>query len=86
MTKSNSKLSKLEFQNKSLQLVVRLVAVLGILFFFLVSLNMMGGAFKLFGKETAEKIISVTSSPFVGLFIGLLSTALVQSNHRYNSS
>jgi len=80
MSESSNKISKLEFESKSIQLVIRILAVLGILFFFLVSLNMMGGAFKLFGKETAEKIISVTSSPFVGLFIGLLSTALVQSS------
>jgi len=80
MGSSKNNLSKLEFQSKPLQVIVRVIAVLAILFFFLVSLNMMGGAFKLFGKETAEKIINLTSNPFVGLFIGLLSTALVQSS------
>ncbi|MFK7899552.1 MAG: Na/Pi symporter [Cyclobacteriaceae bacterium] len=79
MTTQN-KLSELEFQNKSVQLVARIIAVLGILFLFLVSLNMMSGAFKLFGKETAQCIIGVTQNPFVGLFIGLLATALVQSS------
>jgi sodium-dependent phosphate cotransporter len=41
---------------------------------------MMGGAFKLFGKEWAEKLITVTSNPFLGLLIGVLATSLMQSS------
>ena len=50
------------------------------MFVFLVSLQMMGGAFKLFGKDFAHVLINSTSNPFVGLFIGLLATAIIQSS------
>ena len=50
------------------------------IYLFLVSIKLMGGAFKLFGKELAETLISVTANPFVGLFIGILATSIVQSS------
>jgi len=40
----------------------------------------MGSVFKLFGKEFAEKLIQTTDNPFVGLFIGILVTSIVQSS------
>jgi sodium-dependent phosphate cotransporter len=40
----------------------------------------MGTAFKGLGKGFAEKLISTTSNPFISLFIGLLSTSIVQSS------
>ena len=40
----------------------------------------MGGSLKLFGKGFAETLISTTSNPFVGLFIGILATSLIQSS------
>ena len=58
----------------------RVLLLVLILFLFLVSLNMMSGGFKLLGKDIAEQIITITSNPFVGLFVGLLATALVQSS------
>ncbi|MBW8050586.1 MAG: Na/Pi cotransporter family protein [Cytophagales bacterium] len=63
-----------------LSFIVRIVSLLIILFLFLVSLDLMAGAFKLFGKETAQQIMNATSNPFVGLFIGLLATAIIQSS------
>lgn len=65
---------------KAVNITKQVLILVGILFVFLVSLNMMSGGFKLLGKDIAEQIISVTSNPFVGLFVGLLSTALVQSS------
>ncbi len=47
---------------------------------FLISIGLMGAAFKGFGKGFAESLISTTSNPFVGLFIGVLATSLVQSS------
>jgi sodium-dependent phosphate cotransporter len=41
---------------------------------------MMGGALKLFGKEFSETLIATTSNPFVGLFIGILATSVIQSS------
>jgi len=77
---STTKNNILEFENKGLQSVVRVLAVLAILFFFLVSLNMMGGIFKTIGKDTSRAILTLTSNPFVGLFMGLLATAIIQSS------
>jgi sodium-dependent phosphate cotransporter len=40
----------------------------------------MGYSFKLFGKEFSQKILEATSSPLIGLFIGILATTIVQSS------
>jgi sodium-dependent phosphate cotransporter len=40
----------------------------------------MGSSFKLFGKGFAEILISNTSNPVIGLFIGILATSLIQSS------
>lgn len=50
------------------------------LYFFLLSIQTMEVAFKCFGRGFAEGLIQTTSSPMVGLFIGLLSTSLMQSS------
>ena len=55
-------------------------ALLALLFGFFLGLDLMGLAFKLFGKGFAETLIERTSNPFVGLFIGILATTLVQSS------
>ena len=47
---------------------------------FLVGIGGMGYSFKLFGKEFSQKILEATSSPLIGLFIGLLGTTIVQSS------
>lgn len=49
-------------------------------FIFLVSLEWMIYSFKLLGKNIIEYIFIATSNPFIGLFIGLLITALIQSS------
>ena len=40
----------------------------------------MGHAFKGFGSGFAERLITTTSNPFVGLFIGILATSIIQSS------
>ena len=58
-----------------------LVFLLGlVLYVFLVSIGMLGGAFKLFGKDFALQLVETTANPFVGLFVGILATTLVQSS------
>lgn len=56
------------------------VLLLIILYVFLLSIKLLGGAFKLFGKEFAESLITFTANPFIALFIGILATTLVQSS------
>ena len=50
------------------------------LYVFLISIKLMGGAFKLFGNDFAHQLITFTTNPLVGLFIGILATSLVQSS------
>ncbi len=47
---------------------------------FLFSVDLMGEAFKHLGKNAAESLIFATTNPFIGLFIGLLITAIIQSS------
>ncbi|MCF6269700.1 MAG: Na/Pi symporter [Melioribacteraceae bacterium] len=50
------------------------------LYLFFLSLQLMGDSMKLFGKDFANTLIQTTSNPFVGLFIGILATSVVQSS------
>jgi len=59
---------------------LKILSVGILLYLFLVSISLMGAAFKGFGKGFAENLIRTTSNPFVGLFIGILATSLVQSS------
>ncbi|MBD3220002.1 hypothetical protein GF314_02060, partial [bacterium] len=61
-------------------LAVRLVQVAVLLYLFLLAISLLGGAFKLFGKDFSEALITGTSNPVVGLMIGLLATSLIQSS------
>ncbi len=60
--------------------IFKLIELILFLYIFLLSINLMGESLKLFGKGFAETLISTTSNPFVGLFIGILATSLVQSS------
>lgn len=50
------------------------------LYLFLFSLELMGTSLKMFGKGLAESLIATTTNPLVGLFIGILSTSIIQSS------
>jgi sodium-dependent phosphate cotransporter len=54
--------------------------LVGLLYLFIVSISLMGFAFKHFGKGFAEQIIATTSNPIIGLLIGVLATSLIQSS------
>jgi len=56
------------------------IGLLVVLVLFFTSLELMGESFKLMGKGVAEQLLRTTSNPFVGLFIGILATSLVQSS------
>ncbi|KYK33068.1 MAG: hypothetical protein AYK18_05280 [Theionarchaea archaeon DG-70] len=40
----------------------------------------MGGGFKLLGEDFSLQLIQMTSNPYVGLVVGILSTSIVQSS------
>ena len=65
--------------------IVRLVGLVAVLFLFFVSLELMGESVKLLGRGFAENLLRTTANPFVGLFIGILATSLVQSSSTVTS-
>ncbi len=65
--------------------VARLIILLFLLYLFFVSIALMGASFKFFGKGFAEQLLTTTANPFVGLFIGVLATSLVQSSSTVTS-
>ena len=56
-----------------------LLVIVGI-FLFLFSINLLGTAFNSVGQYTADTLLKATNNPFIGLFIGLLITAIIQSS------
>ena len=54
--------------------------LLAIVYLFLFSINLLGHSFKLFGKGFAENILSTTANPFLGLFLGIFATSIIQSS------
>ncbi len=62
------------------EVTVRLLALLALLYIFILSITLLGESFKLAGRSFAESIFASTSNPLVGLVIGILSTAIIQSS------
>ena len=58
----------------------RLLAVVGLLFIFLVGVRGLGGGFRLLGEDLIQSFFTATENPFMGLLVGLLATTLVQSS------
>jgi sodium-dependent phosphate cotransporter len=57
------------------------VFILGVLLYgFLVSIGMLGKAFKMFSGGFVDNLIASASNPLLGLFVGVLATTLVQSS------
>lgn len=59
---------------------IRLLLAIILVYLFLVSIGLMAVAFKGFGEDFAKNLIMATSNPFIGLFIGILATSIVQSS------
>jgi len=53
---------------------------LAVLYLFFLCIELMGGSFKLIGKEAAKNLLTVTDNPLVGLLIGILATSIMQSS------
>ena len=56
------------------------IAVVALLFAFLVGIRGLGDGFKLLGGDLLEAFFSATSNPFIALMVGILATTLVQSS------
>ncbi|MBS1271356.1 MAG: hypothetical protein MAGBODY4_00485 [Candidatus Marinimicrobia bacterium] len=59
---------------------LKAAAVVAVLYIFLVSIGMIGTAFKGMGKEMATALLHSTAGPVIGLVIGILATSLIQSS------
>merc|ERR1719203_2227747 len=63
--------------------ILKGVAALGLLYIFIISLGLMGNAFKIIGGPTAGKTFrnnEIFDNPFAGCSLGILATVLVQSS------
>lgn len=59
------------------------VLIIGLLYFFICSLDLMSSAFRLLGGKEAGEVFSqndLLNNPVCGLMIGILATVLVQSS------
>jgi len=56
------------------------LAVVVLVYLFLVGIKLMGESFGLLGDDFARRLIASTSNPVVGLFIGVLATAIIRSS------
>lgn len=65
---------------KFISKITKIISVFFFLYLFLVSISLMSHAFKGFGAGFAESLITTTSNPFIGLFIGILATSIIQSS------
>jgi len=63
-----------------MQRVLQVLSLVLVLLLFFVSLELMGASFKLMGEGVARVLLETTQNPFVGLFIGILATSLIQSS------
>jgi len=59
---------------------LKILAVLSVLYIFLISIGLIGAAFKGMGRSFAEELISSNAGPLIGLFIGILATSIIQSS------
>lgn len=59
---------------------LRYLFLLILVYFFLVSISIMGLVFKTVGKEMASTLIASVSIPIIALFVGILATSIMQSS------
>ncbi len=60
--------------------LLRLAAVLGLLFLFLMGVKGLGDGFKMLGQDVLQAFFTVTENPFIGLVVGILATSIMQSS------
>ena len=67
-------------QPGKLLLAFEFIKVLFFVYCFLVSIDLMGIAFKSSGERFTATLMRATSNPFIGLIIGIVFTSLIQSS------
>jgi len=59
---------------------LRVLALIALLYLFLVAVNGLGGGFEALGEDLLDSFFAATENPFIGLMVGILATTLVQSS------
>ncbi|RKZ27664.1 hypothetical protein DRQ26_02690, partial [bacterium] len=67
-------------QTKHPQTLYKVILLVLFVYIFLVSIELLGGSFKLMGEGFAHQLLHTTSNPFIGLLMGIIATSLVQSS------
>ncbi|XP_064118398.1 sodium-dependent phosphate transport protein 2C-like [Macrobrachium nipponense] len=73
---------------KALTIIGKILLLVGLLYLFICSLNLLASSFRLLGGKTASAVFrqsALLSNPVVGLMIGVLVTVLVQSSSTSSS-
>ncbi len=65
--------------------ILKILGLFAFLYLFILSISLLGDAFKLFGKDFARSLLATTSHPLIGLFIGILATSIIQSSSTTSS-
>ena len=65
--------------------IVRIALIISIILLFLLAIDLMIYALSSIGLGAAQELIKVAEIPFISLFIGLLTTALIQSSSTVTS-
>jgi len=73
-------LEKKQEKPVAIQTIQKLVLLFVLLYFFILSIELMKDSFQFFGKDFAKTLFRATSSPIVGMCIGLLCTSIIQSS------
>lgn len=60
--------------------LIKTTKFIGFTFIFLVALKLMGSSFKYLGSDFGETLLQAGSDPILGLFLGMLTTAVIQSS------
>lgn len=71
---------KTELPTTLSQRLPKILALLGLLYLFLIAIGLMGSGFQILGRDHAGGLFDGLSSPFAGLAVGILATVLVQSS------
>jgi len=56
-----------------------------LIYLFFLSISLLGVSLKMLGGGVLTELLSLTSNPFVGLFVGILATSIVQSSSSVTS-
>lgn len=63
-----------------MQYAVSIILLIGCMFIFLVGINGLSDATKLFSSEYVRDLFDKVSNPVIGLFVGIIASALMQSS------